>query len=256
MIIRKIGGRRQGRRRGDRRLRGPGHWPGWSSSTLRDGMRRSRDDPPTTRRPPADNLPTTRRPPAEDPTMTDDRERPNDPDAPTLHPPASAPHHRSRWRAPTDAGRGTAGRRDPVPSTSASASPAGPACRLRRRAPRRNHRPPRPASSAGVIGQTGTVEIAGEGFRITLPDGWREIDRTIDRGEVDPFPPTRYRPAAPAGRQLAAAGEAFAVTCARICLGRRGPNVNVIVQPRPEGCRRTPGTSRRRSWRRSTRCRA
>jgi hypothetical protein len=114
----------------------------------------------------------------------------------------------------------------PAPSPSSSPSPAP---------------SPSAAASAAVIGRTGTVDIADEGFRITLPDGWRAIDLDEDSisAMADLFPA-----GSDIGKLLQEQAGSFASAGVKLfAVDPRpdsiengvAPNVNVIVQPRPEG---------------------
>jgi hypothetical protein len=136
-----------------------------------------------------------------------------------------------------------------TPGSAASASPAGPSLAASpspAAAPSSAASPSSspassPAASSSVIGDTGTVEIAGEGFRITLPDGWRAIG--LDQSSIDAitelFPVDSEIGSLLKGQagSLALAGvKLFAIDPRPASLVEGvAPNLNVIVQPKPAG---------------------
>jgi hypothetical protein len=140
---------------------------------------------------------------------------------------------------------GCGGAATPAPSSAALASPAGPSPGTSSATAAAPSPSPvgssSPAASSSLIGDTGTVEIAGEGFRITLPDGWRAIG--LDQGSIDSI--ARLFPAdseignllkGQAGSMALAGVKLFAVDPSPASLVEGvAPNLNVIVQPKPAG---------------------
>ncbi len=129
---------------------------------------------------------------------------------------------------PSPSGAASVAPASPSPAGSPSPSPAG--------SPSASA-----AASSGVIGTTGTVEIAGEGFRITLPDGWQAIpldQESIDRiSELFPADSVIGQLLKSQAGSLALAGvKLFAIDPrpASVAQGT-APNLNVIVQPKPPG---------------------
>jgi len=140
---------------------------------------------------------------------------------------------------------GCGGAATPAPSSATPASPAGPSpATSSASSPAPSPSPSAsssPAASSSLIGDSGTVEIAGEGFRITLPDGWRAIG--LDQDSIDAI--TKLFPAGSeignllqgqAGSMALAGVKLFAADprSASVVEGV-APNLNVIVQPKPAG---------------------
>lgn len=121
-------------------------------------------------------------------------------------------------------------RTSPSPQASASPSPSP--------SPSQSQSP---AASSGVIGTTGTVEIAGEGFRITLADGWRAIDLDQDSiGAITDLFPSDSE----IGKLLQSQAGSLALAGVKLfaidprpgsIVSGVAPNLNVIVQPKPPG---------------------
>lgn len=129
----------------------------------------------------------------------------------------------------------------PSPSTAAPSAPASPSASPSPTPAPSPSPSPSPAASSGAGGTTGTVEIPGKGFRITLPEGWQAIE--LDQDSIDAI--TELFPEdsdigellkSQAGNLALAGVELFAVDPRPDSLvNGTAPNLNVIVQPKPEG---------------------
>jgi hypothetical protein len=136
----------------------------------------------------------------------------------------------------------------PAPSAGASPSPAASPSPVASASPAASPSPSSspsvsagPSASGGLIGETGTVEISGVGFRVTMPDGWRAIpldEDSISRiAELFPGDSQIGQLLQSQAGTLALAGvKLFAIDTrpASIVEGS-SPTLNVIVQTKPVG---------------------
>jgi len=133
------------------------------------------------------------------------------------------------------------GAASPIPSTAASAEPASPSPAASPAGSPDASPAGSPAASSGVIGETGTVEIAGEGFRITLPEGWQAIEMSQESiaaiGDMFPADSDIGQLLQSQAGSLALAGvKLFAIDSRPgSVVDGFAPNLNVLVQPRPAG---------------------